>query len=53
MREEWTRLTQGELGQPYARHGYFHLYINGIYWGLYGWEERTEGRLWRDVSRRD
>ena len=42
MREEWTRLTQGATGQPYARHGHFHLYINGIYWGIYGWEERTE-----------
>ena len=42
MREEWTRLTQGDTGQPYGRHGHFHLYINGIYWGIYGWEERTE-----------
>ncbi len=42
MREEWSRLTQRDMGQPYARNGYFHLYINGIYWGVYNWEERTE-----------
>ena len=32
----------GDMGQPYARNGYFHLYINGLYWGVYDWEERTE-----------
>ena len=42
MREEWSRVTQRDMGQPYARTGYFHLYINGIYWGIYNWEERTE-----------
>jgi hypothetical protein len=42
MREEWSRVSQGDMGQPYARTGYFHLYINGIYWGVYNFEERTE-----------
>jgi hypothetical protein len=42
MREEWGRVSQGDTGQPWARTGYFHLYINGIYWGIYNWEERTE-----------
>ncbi len=42
VREEWSRLTQADMGQPYARTGYFHLFINGIYWGVYNWEERTE-----------
>lgn len=42
MREEWSRLTQRDMGQPHARNGYFHLYINGVYWGIYNWEERTE-----------
>ena len=42
MREEWGRVTQGDMGQPWARTGYFHLYINGLYWGIYNWEERTE-----------
>ncbi len=42
MREEWGRISLGATGQPWARTGYFHLYINGIYWGIYNWEERTE-----------
>lgn len=42
IREEWARTTQGDMGQPYSRTGYFHLYINGIYWGVFNWEERTE-----------
>ena len=42
VREEWSRVTQGDMGQPYARTGYFHLYINGVYWGVYNFEERTE-----------
>ncbi len=42
VREEWSRVTQGDMGQPYARTGYFHLYINGVYWGVFNFEERTE-----------
>ncbi|MES2568797.1 MAG: lamin tail domain-containing protein [Verrucomicrobiota bacterium] len=42
IREEWARQTQAEMRQPYARNGYFHLYLNGIYWGVYNFEERTE-----------
>ena len=42
VREEWARVTQRDMGQPYARNGYFHLYINGTYWGVYNFEERAE-----------
>ena len=42
MREEWSRAAELDMNQPAARNGYFHLYINGIYWGIYNWEERTE-----------
>jgi len=42
MREEFARKTQGDMGQPYSRNGYFHLYINGIYWGIFNWQEKTE-----------
>jgi hypothetical protein len=41
-REEWSRMTQRDMGQPYSRNRYFHLYINGIYWGVFNFEERTE-----------
>ena len=42
LREEFTRVTQGAMGQPYARGRYFHLYLNGQYWGLFGTDERPE-----------
>ena len=42
IREETTRELQGAMGQPYSRCRYYHLYINGQYWGLYDSEERTE-----------
>ena len=42
LREETTRELQGAMGQPYSRCRYYHLYINGQYWGLFNSEERTE-----------
>lgn len=42
MRDEWNRLTHGAMGQPYTRSRYYHLYINGHYWGLYGTQERAD-----------
>jgi hypothetical protein len=42
LREQWGRVTQADMGQPNSRTGYFHLYVNGIYWGIFNWEERTE-----------
>ncbi|MES2594317.1 MAG: lamin tail domain-containing protein [Verrucomicrobiota bacterium] len=42
MREEFARLSQRDMGQPYSRNGYFHLYVNGIYWGIFNWQEKTE-----------
>lgn len=42
MREEFARKSLGDMGQPYSRNAYVHLYINGIYWGVFNWEEKTE-----------
>ena len=42
MREESSRQTQLDMGWHTGRLRYFHLYINGIYWGLFNTEERTE-----------
>ena len=42
LRDEFARLSQGELGQPYTRGDYHHLYMNGQYWGLFQTEERPE-----------
>jgi hypothetical protein len=42
VREVFSRDLQRETGQPYTRSRYYHLYINGVYWGLYQTEERPE-----------
>ncbi|HNS22181.1 MAG TPA: lamin tail domain-containing protein [Sedimentisphaerales bacterium] len=42
VREEFCRDLQRETGQPYTRTRYYHLYINGQYWGLYETQERSE-----------
>ncbi|WP_372806084.1 lamin tail domain-containing protein [Pontiella sp.] len=36
----FTRDTHRDMGKPYTRGEYYHLYINGMYWGLYQTEER-------------
>jgi len=40
VREVFCRQTLGDMGQPYRRSRYYHLYINGQYWGLYETDER-------------
>jgi autotransporter-associated beta strand protein len=42
LRELFARDTQREMGQPHTRTRHYHLYINGIYWGLYASQERAE-----------
>ncbi|MGJ8641227.1 MAG: lamin tail domain-containing protein [Opitutaceae bacterium] len=40
----FTRDTHRDMNQPYTRGEYYHLYINGMYWGLYQTEERCDSR---------
>ena len=42
VREVWNRDLQRDMGQPHTRSRYYHLYINGHYWGLYQTQERAE-----------
>lgn len=42
VREVFARDAQKDSGQPYTRSRYYHLYINGLYWGLYQTQERAE-----------
>jgi hypothetical protein len=42
LRDVFSRDVMREMGQPYTRTDYYHLYINGQYWGLYETEERPE-----------
>jgi len=42
VREVTSRDLQGLSGHPYTRSRYYHLYINGQYWGLFQTQERSE-----------
>jgi len=42
VREVFSRDTQGLMGHPYTRSRYYHLYLNGQYWGLHQTQERSE-----------
>ena len=38
----WTKDTQRAMGHPASKSNIVHLYINGIYWGLYAPSERMD-----------
>lgn len=42
IRDVFSRDLQRDMGQPYTRSRYYHLFINGTYWGLYQTQERSE-----------
>ncbi|MDT8304022.1 MAG: chitobiase/beta-hexosaminidase C-terminal domain-containing protein, partial [Sedimentisphaerales bacterium] len=42
VREVFSRDVQGQMGHPYTRSRYYHLYINGKYWGIFQTQERSE-----------
>jgi len=44
-RDVFSRDLQAEMGHLYMRSRYYHLYINGVYWGLYQTQERGEARF--------
>lgn len=44
IRDVFSRDTQRDMGQPYTRSRYYHLYLNGMYWGIFQTQERSEAR---------
>ncbi len=44
LRDVFSRDTQRDMGQPYTRSRYYHLYINGHYWGVFQTQERSEAQ---------
>jgi len=44
-RDVFCRDLQAQMGQPYTRSRYYHLYIDGEYWGLYQSQERPEAEF--------
>ncbi|MFA9388481.1 MAG: CotH kinase family protein [Prolixibacteraceae bacterium] len=52
-REIFSRDIQGQMGGLYTRSRYYHLYLNGMYWGIYQSQERSEARFAEDYLGRD
>ncbi len=44
-RDVFSRDLQAEMQNPYTRSRYYHLYLNGMYWGLFQSQERPEARF--------
>ncbi|MDT8302279.1 MAG: lamin tail domain-containing protein, partial [Sedimentisphaerales bacterium] len=42
IRDVFSRDVQRDMDQPYTRSRYYHLYINGQYWGIYQTQERAD-----------
>jgi hypothetical protein len=42
IRDQFNRDLQLEMGQPAARGEFYHLFLNGQYWGIYNTCERAE-----------
>ncbi|HUT29501.1 MAG TPA: lamin tail domain-containing protein, partial [Sedimentisphaerales bacterium] len=42
LRDVFSRDLQRETRRPYTRSRFYHLFINGQYWGLYQTQERPE-----------
>jgi hypothetical protein len=42
VRETFSRDSQRDLGMPYTRSRYYHLFLNGQYWGLFQTQERGD-----------
>ncbi|MFO1498710.1 MAG: lamin tail domain-containing protein [Verrucomicrobiota bacterium] len=42
LRDQFSRDTQIDMGQPGERGDFYHLYVDGQYWGLYNTDERPE-----------
>jgi len=40
IRDEWVRRSYKEMGNPSVVGDFFHLYINGFYWGVYNITEK-------------
>jgi hypothetical protein len=47
-RDGWTHRSMHEVGQLAPHGNYVHLYLNGLYWGLYNPVERPDASLYAE-----
>jgi hypothetical protein len=45
IRDQWMRDSYRAMGHPSARGEFVHLYLNGLYWGLYNLTERPDANF--------
>lgn len=45
IRDEWMRQSLAAMGHPSMRGRFVHLFLNGLYWGIYNMCERPEESL--------
>ncbi len=45
IRDQWHRDVEKAMKRPTTHQAYYHLYINGLYWGLYHVFERPNGEF--------
>ena len=50
IHELWSRDSERAMGKTYNRSRYYHLFINGVYWGLYMTEERVDQNYAKDYN---
>ncbi|HAM71093.1 MAG TPA: hypothetical protein DCM86_05565, partial [Verrucomicrobiales bacterium] len=43
LRDQWMRETYAAMGRVSARGRFVHVYLNGLYWGIYNLVERPAG----------
>lgn len=45
LRDQWMRETYAAMGHPSARGRFVHVYLNGLYWGIYNLTERPDAHF--------
>lgn len=48
IRDTWMKESLGDMGQPTSRSRFIHLYVNGLYFGMYNLSERLAEDFFAD-----
>src|SRR5690606_31582984 len=50
IRDQWSRTVLADMGQTSPAGNYVHLYLNGVYWGVYNPTERPDGAFMSELE---
>jgi hypothetical protein len=48
VKDPWAKLTMRDMGQYASYNKFVHVFINGLYWGMYNLSERMDENCMRD-----